>query len=57
MKKKSVGGQAMKSMYLEKTILFLTDVPYVIKGRGADIFDNGTHNVFVNNFNIVYIEK
>ena len=47
----------MKNMYLEKVIIFLTDVPYVINGRSAGIFHSGAANVFVDNFNIVYIEK
>lgn len=47
----------MRNEYLGKTILFLTDVPYVIFGRGANIFDNGINNIFVNKFNNFNIEK
>lgn len=47
----------MRNEYLGKTILFLTDVPYVIAGRGADIFDSGANNIFVNKFNSFNIEK
>lgn len=47
----------MKKMYLEKSILFLTDVPYVISGRGAGIFISGIDDIFVNKFSVFNIRK
>lgn len=45
----------MKNMYIEKIILFLTDVPYVIFGSGAGT--TSASDIFVNNYNIVNMEK
>jgi hypothetical protein len=42
----------MKKMYLEKSILFLTDVPYVITGRGAGIFAGGIDDILINKFKV-----
>jgi len=42
----------MKKMYLEKSILFLTDVPYVITGRGAGIFAGGIDDILINKFSV-----
>ena len=47
----------MKNDYLGKSILFLTDVPYVIAGRGADIFGRGTAYFFADKFNNINTEK
>ena len=47
----------MKNKYKGKSILFLTDVPYVITGRSASVFERDAVNIFVNNFNIIYSEK
>jgi len=42
----------MKKMYLEKSILFLTDVPYVITGRGADIFVDNIGDILIDKFSV-----
>ena len=47
----------MKKMYLEKSILFLTDVPYAITGRGAGIFAGGIDDILINKFSVFDNEK
>lgn len=42
----------MKKMYLEKSILFLTDVPYVITGRGAGIFVDNVVDILIDKFSV-----